>query len=458
MTTSFSRLGTANTYDNALRNLTGRQTSLSNLQENLTSGKKVVRASDDPTGAAQAERAQTRLARVVSDQRALEAQRNAIAMAESTLGDVSDAIANFRELIVSAGNGSHTAAERETIAVQLTGLRDQVLALANRKDTNGLPLFSALGSALEPFVGPTPGYTYQGLPGQSASSEVSIPFTLDGDSAFMHQPTRDKVFNVGVSNTTSPDKAIPTSRALVTSNVSVTDEDAVASTAKLAKAEGSSDYPEYKVAFSNWTGTEDPVTKVTSYTVDYSITETPPLVRTPAVTFGTTTSAAFKRGETVKIPIVGIPGLAISVTGTPPLTDKDPTKTFIGSPANGDVITIKPRNSVFSVLDTAIEDIGKAKNSNAANQAISQALNNIDIGLERLSAVRGQAGDLLNRADRITANQEKRSIQLEGDRSRAEDLDMIKGVADFQNQQTGYQAALQSYAQVQKLSLFNFIS
>jgi len=65
---------------------------------------------------------------------------------------------------------------------------------------------------------------------------------------------------------------------------------------------------------------------------------------------------------------------------------------------------------------------------------------------------------LLNRADRITSNQESRSIQLEADRSRAEDLDMIKGVADFQNQQTGYQAALQSYAQVQKLSLFNYIS
>jgi flagellar hook-associated protein 3 FlgL len=78
--------------------------------------------------------------------------------------------------------------------------------------------------------------------------------------------------------------------------------------------------------------------------------------------------------------------------------------------------------------------------------------------MERISAVRGQAGDLLNRADRITDNQSKRSVQLEADRSRAEDLDMIKGVADFQNQQTGYQAALQSYAQVQKLSLFNYIS
>jgi len=35
---------------------------------------------------------------------------------------------------------------------------------------------------------------------------------------------------------------------------------------------------------------------------------------------------------------------------------------------------------------------------------------------------------------------------------------MVTGISDFQKMQTGYQAALQSYAQVQKLSLFNYIS
>ena len=109
-------------------------------------------------------------------------------------------------------------------------------------------------------------------------------------------------------------------------------------------------------------------------------------------------------------------------------------------------------------LDSAIRDIRGATNSNAATQAVGQALTNVDIGLERMSNMRSYAGELLNRADRITGDQEKRSIQLEGDRSRAEDLDMIKGISDFQNQQVGYEAALKSYAQVQKLSLFNFIS
>ena len=87
MSNTIFRVGTANMYDNAIRNVSARQTSLVNLQENLTSGKRVVRASDDPVSAAQAERALTRISRIQTEQRALENQRNAIAQAESTMGD-----------------------------------------------------------------------------------------------------------------------------------------------------------------------------------------------------------------------------------------------------------------------------------------------------------------------------------------------------------------------------------
>jgi len=191
--TMFYRTGSANTYDTAIRNITTRQGALSGLQENLTAGKRVIRPSDDPTSAALAERALTRINRIATDQRALEAQRNSIVVAESTLGSVTDAMQRFRELLVSAGNGIHSGAERRAIAVELQGLRDHIFSLANTQDTNGQPLFGALNSALTPFVGPqagAPDYSFNGLPGQSGSSAVSIPFTLDGDSAFMHQPAR----------------------------------------------------------------------------------------------------------------------------------------------------------------------------------------------------------------------------------------------------------------------------
>jgi flagellar hook-associated protein 3 FlgL len=313
--TSFSRLGSANAYDNALRNLQNRQTSLSNLQENLTSGKKITSASDDPTGAAQAERAMNRIARISTDQRALEAQKNSIAAAEGTLGDITNALQNFRELVVSAGNGSHTAAERTTIAVQLTGLRDQILTLANTKDSNGLPLFAALGSALKPFVGPqstAPDYTFDGLPGQSASGSYAIPFTLDGESAFMNQPARDAVFNVTVGNTSTSDKAIPTTRALVTDNIVVTNNATVAATATLSAATaGAPEYPTYTVAFSNVTS--NPLTGMTS--VDYAVTESPSVSGAALITPAT---ATYKTGEASKIAITGIPGLSFNISGKPP--------------------------------------------------------------------------------------------------------------------------------------------
>jgi flagellar hook-associated protein 3 FlgL len=410
-----SRLSTANSYDNSIRNISTRQAALANLQENLTSGKRVVRASDDPTSAAKAERALTRLGRIATDQRALDSQHNSIQAAESVLGDVGDALQRFRELVVQAGSGTNTSADRQAITVELQGLHDQIFDLSNRKDTNGLPLFSALGSALAPFVGPNstaPDYTFNGLPGQAASSEVTIPFALDGESAFMHQAARDGVYNVSVS-------AIPVTRTLTTDGVVVQNSALVNGAAS------------YQVAITNVDTTTTPGTTV----VSYSVTTTPGGVvpQTPV---------SYPSNQQANIAIVGMAGLGLNLTGTP---------------AVGDTVAINPKPSIFSVMDDAIRDIGGAANNNAASQAVGQALHNLDIGMERISATRGQAGELLNRVDSITSNQEKRSTQLESDRSQAEDLDMIKGVSDFNNQQTGYQAALQSYAQVQKLSLFNYL-
>jgi len=416
MSTNIYRVGTANMYDNALRNLGARQTSLTTLQENLTSGKRVVRASDDPVSAAQAERALNRLSRIQTEQRALETQRNAIAQAESTLGDAVGLVQSFRELVVNAGSATLTTNDRATIANQLQGLREQLVEVANRKDTNGIPLLGALGSALAPFLGPlssSPDYVFDGLPGQTASNGVTIPGTVDGDAAFMFDPNRDGVYTAGVS-------PIPNSRQLTTTPITPVDKSLITG-------------DNYTVTFSAVGAGATPGTSTATYTLTNTTTGA---VSAPV------TVPDYPTDKPVTISVTGIPGLTFDIQG---------------NPANGDTVTLQPSPSMFSTLDSAINGIRNAPNSNAAIQAVGQALANMDVGLERLHNIRGFAGELLNRADRITGDQDKRSIQLEGDRSRAEDLDMIKGISDFQNQQVGYEAALKSYAQVQKLSLFNFI-
>jgi flagellar hook-associated protein 3 FlgL len=422
MSNALNRLSTANMYDSALRNMTSRQTSLANLQENLTSGKRVVRASDDPVAAAQAERSMTRITRIQTEQRALELQRNAVAQAESTLGDAVGVMQQMRELVVSAGNGVLSTSDRASVASQLQGLRAQLLDVANRKDTNGVPLLSALGSAATPFLSALGGF--DGLAGQMAGSAVGIPTTLDGDAAFMFQPQRDGVFHASVS------AATPATHALGSSAITTTQP------AQIALTPGGSAY-DYQISVTYVAGSAPG-----TVAAQYSVTSTPP--GAPLNGANPFTSADHVPGQPASIAVDAIPCLSLNFTGNPELGD---TMT----------LALKPSASIFDTVDTAIRGLASGSAS-AATQEVGQALANMDRGLERLHAVRSYAGELLNRADRISGNQDTRSVQLEADRSRAEDLDMIQGISDFQNQQVGYEAALKSYAMVQKLSLFNFIS
>ncbi|MCZ8293571.1 MAG: flagellar hook-associated protein FlgL [Hylemonella sp.] len=402
------RLATANTYDNTLANITSRQAGLADLQEKLSAGKKVVRPSDDPTGAAQAERALTRSTRVDVEVRALNLQRNSVAMAEGTLGNSIELLQTIRQLMVSAGDAAYNPSDRRSIAEEMAGLRDQLFTYANKKDTNGIPLFSGLGSASQPFVDVPAGVVYNGIPGSRSSTAVSIPGTMDGQAVWMSVPTGNGVFNMALGGTNTgelwTDVGQIADPSLLTGN-------------------------NYTVTF-NVSATVPPVT-----TYDVSMTTVvPPIVTTPVLT-----AQPYTDGQDI-----AFDGLTFVARGVP---------------ANGDTVNVTPstRDDLFALLDQAITAISGAGNGHQLAQDLSLALSQIDSGMERVQSARSQAGELLKRADIIEGTQEEKSIQLAADRSRAEDMDMIKGISEFQNQQTGYDAALKTYAQIQRLSLFNYL-
>ena len=400
------RLSSANAYDNALQNIYARQSELAGQQEKLTSGKNVNRVSDDPTGAAQAERALTRLTRITSDNRALEIQRSALTLAESTLGDAASVVQRLRELTVSAGNGAYSASDRSSIAKEMTGLREQLFAMANSRDSNGTPLFGGLGSASAPFSDSASGVSFNGVAGQQAGTDVGLPTAMDGQAVWMNVRSGNGSFNLatGTSNTGS----LWTNTGQVLNPTALTGHD-------------------YSVTFTVAPG----VGGATTYSVQDNTTANPALPSNQPY----------------------VPGQAITFDGLSLVAN--------GTPANGDAVSVGPSTTtnMFKVIDDAIAAISDSTTTSSQRaQATGLALTQIDTGMNQLQAPRSQAGQWLNRADQIQATQEGRAVQLEADKSRAEDLDMVKGISDFTRIQTGYQAALQSYAQVQKLSLFNFIS
>ena len=146
------RVATAHTYDTTIAQLTKRQAEMAAQQERIASGKQVLRASDDPVAAALSEAVQTRLSRVQTDQRALESSRTSIQQAESALGEAGDLVQRVRELVIAGGNAGYGPTERQALAKEIEGLRDQLFAVVNRQNSSGQSLFGGLGGSPTPFV------------------------------------------------------------------------------------------------------------------------------------------------------------------------------------------------------------------------------------------------------------------------------------------------------------------
>jgi flagellar hook-associated protein 3 FlgL len=183
------RVATNNAFESSLANLQRRQQSLTQAQEQLTSGKRVLKPSDDPAAAAAAERALAAEKRATTQMRALDASKNAMQLTESALGNAGELVQQARELLVSAGNGSYSDAERKSIADAIKGLRKDLLAVANRSDGAGRYLFGGQGTDTPPLVDGTSGVTYVGTPGQSqAASGEASPLSVNGQAAWLQAP------------------------------------------------------------------------------------------------------------------------------------------------------------------------------------------------------------------------------------------------------------------------------
>ena len=125
--------------------------------------------------------------------------------------------------------------------------------------------------------------------------------------------------------------------------------------------------------------------------------------------------------------------------------------------ARGEAVEPLPAGQVVQDAVDALRYTG-ANNSAHRTQELARTITELDAGHDRVLLARGRAGEWLNRADSLDALMEDRSVDLKTEKSRLEDLDMVKGISDFQTQQLGLEAALKSYAQVQRLSLFQVIN
>jgi flagellar hook-associated protein 3 FlgL len=136
------KISTTLYFDRATQQLGDVQGELAKTQEQLSTGKQIVKPSDSPDKASLVTRLESELARQASYQGTLKLVNTRLQTEETALTNTSDVMTRMKELAIQASNDSLSPADRQSIALEISSLKDQVLSLANTQDTNGNYLFS----------------------------------------------------------------------------------------------------------------------------------------------------------------------------------------------------------------------------------------------------------------------------------------------------------------------------
>ena len=195
------RISTQMMYEQNMRGITDSQSKWLGYGEQMSTGKRVNRPSDDPIAASQAvvlSQAQTQnsqfaLARTFASQK--------VSLEESVLTQVTQAIQSAQEKVVNGSNGTLSDNDRASLATDLKGLRDQLMNLANSTDGNGRYIFAGYNTEAAAFDQATGDYN---------GGSTAISQQVDAARTMQISHTGTEVFASFTSNATpEPGAATP---------------------------------------------------------------------------------------------------------------------------------------------------------------------------------------------------------------------------------------------------------
>ena len=135
-----------------LNSFNARQTDLANIQRQVSSGRKVATAADDPAGVAQLTLLQQGLKRLDAYSTSAETARRRLSVEENVLDDVTDTLNRVRELAIQGRAGKLPTESRLALANEARELRTNLIGLANTQDGEGNYVFAGNRVNVRPFT------------------------------------------------------------------------------------------------------------------------------------------------------------------------------------------------------------------------------------------------------------------------------------------------------------------
>jgi flagellar hook-associated protein 3 FlgL len=400
------RVSTYAFYRSGELSLMQRQRDVLDTRTQISSGKRINTPADDPVGAADAAGMRTALSQFDQFKNNQGRASYLLNLAESTLGTFVDTAQTIKEKLIAAGNGTYSNAERLALATDLKGILGQMVGLANSTDGAGGYLFAGSREATAPFSQSGLAVSFNGddtLLRLEVSSNRLQQVKQGGDDLFLKLRPGNGTFT--------------TAAAAGNTGSGVIDPGDVTNPALLT---GSS----YTIGFSVAGG-------VTSYQVVRASDSA-------VVASGTYTAPAG----------INFDGQHVKISG---------------SPANGDTFQVAPAGyqSIFDTVAAAVQLLSKGVTTDADKAQLQTALSGLNASteqvLDHLSLKRAEYGSALSELDGYSKLNDDRQLQYRTRLSTVEDLDLAQATSELSRRQTSFQAAIQSYSAISKLSLFNYL-
>jgi len=403
MTTT--RISTNMSHLLSTRTMLELQADIQKTQQQLTTGKRLLTAADDPAASAAILSMNATKDTTAQYQKNAESALSRLEFQESVYSDVTLSLQRVKELTVQANNDTQSTETRALISRELEQILDHVTALGNTRDSNNEYLFSGNQVETQPFTRTTAGYVYNGDEGQrnikvGASRYVAVSDT--GKDVFMRVPSGNGAYNVDVNDSNTGNATI----SARSSSANFIEDDYTVRIVQAVPA--------------------DPVT--------YEVLDG---------AGGVIQSGLYNSGESIQFN-----GALVTITG---------------DAYDGDEFTVTPSNnqSIFQTIENVINtlaiDTEAASDRAVFHTRLEQSMASLEQAMFSIDSSRASIGARINTIDDQKVVNDNLVFQNTKAISGLEDLDMLEAITKFQFQMQSFQAAQQSYARSQGTSLFDYI-
>ncbi len=404
------RLSSAQIYTTGLRGITNASSEVARTQEQIASGQRVLKPSDDPVASARILELESELTSSKQYQRNIDNVEGRLQRAEIQIDNVEGVIDRVRELVIQAGSGALTNEDRLQITVEINQRLQELVDLTNARDENGSYIFSGFKTNVEAFSAVGDNYAFQGDEGvryEQVANGLKIASSESGKALFADIATVNN--NVVVSASANNSSDVQIGRGLVVDQAAF---DAV--------------FPEdYAIIFND-------TTSAVPVGPNYSVKR-------------------LSDGQLMSINVpydlatpININGVEVTFSDIP-----NPTDTF--------VIESTRKENMLNTVQRIGASLASFTDPVERSAFIGDALNNLSNIQDNLLSGRGRIGARLNTLESTRASQQSLDLISTGVLDELRGLDYAEAVSRLSFQSFVLEAAQQSFVKVSSLSLFNFL-